>query len=106
MKDFSKLPSVSIYIDGTKFEVDKDAYTQRCVWDGGDSLCDFYIEVADYTNELLIGDGFFNRYYTYFDIQNLEIGFAKNKEKLDYKNMYKNYSELDNEDKEFFVKLK
>lgn len=44
---------------------------------------------------MLIGDGFFMRYYTYFDIENREIGIAKNKEELSYKHMYKPYSVLD-----------
>lgn len=77
------------------FEVDHNAYTQRCVWEGKDSLCDFYIESVDHHNQLFIGDGFFNRFYTYFDIDNNQIGIAKNKENLSYKNMYKSESTFD-----------
>lgn len=31
-------------------------------------------------SELFLGDGFFNRYYTYFDLDQKQIGIAKNKE--------------------------
>ena len=79
MKDFTKLPSVHIYIDSTKFEIGYEAYTQRCVWDGNDSLCDFYIESAHYNNQIFLGDGFLNRYYAFFDLENRKLGFAKNK---------------------------
>lgn len=99
VKDFNRLPVLKIYIEGDKFEIDKDAYVQRCVWEGTDSLCDFYIESSAYGSEMLIGDGFFSRYYTYFDIENKEVGFARNKEEISYKNMYKPHSALDNEDK-------
>jgi len=44
----------------------------------------------------LIGDGFFNRFYAYFDIESKRIGLAKNKEILSYKNMYKPATDLDN----------
>ncbi len=105
VRDFDRLPVISIFIDGTQFAIDKDSYVQRCIWEGSDSLCDMYIESADYSSELLIGDGFFNRYYTYFDIEDREVGFAKNKETLSYKHMYKPHSALDKEDIEFFGKL-
>ena len=55
---------------------------------------------------VLIGDGFFNRFYAYFDIESKKIGLAKNKEILSYKKMYKQATDLDNEDKDFFNKLK
>lgn len=47
-------------------------------------------------SQVLIGDGFFNRFYTYFDLVSKEVGFAKNREVLSYKNMYKAKKELDN----------
>ena len=96
VKDFEKLPSLKIYVDSTSLEVDYNAYTQRCVWEGTDSLCDFYIESVDHHNQLFIGDGFFNRFYTYFDIDSNQIGIAKNKEDLSYKKMYKSESTFDN----------
>ena len=89
------LPTVNIYINSKKFEVDKHAYTQRCVQEVGVALCDFYIESMTGQSQVLIGDGFFNRYYTYFDIQGKEIGLAKNKENLSYKNMFKPANEFD-----------
>jgi hypothetical protein len=30
--------------------------------------------------ELFLGDGFFNRYYTYFNLEKTQLGIAKNKE--------------------------
>lgn len=106
VSDFDRLPIVTISIGGTRFELDKDAYMQRCVWEGSDSLCDLYIESSGFGEEVLIGDGFFNRYYTYFNLEKREVGIAKNKEKLTYKNMYRPHSDLDSEDKEFFARLK
>jgi hypothetical protein len=38
-----------------------------------------YIESVRGMNQLFLGDGFFNRYYTYFDLENKKIGIAKNK---------------------------
>lgn len=31
-------------------------------------------------SELFLGDGFFNRYYTFFDLEKKKVGIAKNKE--------------------------
>jgi hypothetical protein len=55
--------------------------------------------------ELFLGDGFFNRYYTYFDIGALSVGIARNKEVLSYYNVYRDNSKKDREDKEFYSKL-
>lgn len=43
--------------------------------------------------ELFLGDGFFNRYYTYFNIEDKKIGIAKNKEVIPIKRLIDN--ELD-----------
>lgn len=68
VKDFEALPTVSIYIKSQRFEVDKNAYIQRCVQEPEGALCDLYVESMTGNHNALIGDGFFNRYYTYFDI--------------------------------------
>jgi hypothetical protein len=47
-------------------------------------------------SSVLIGDGFFNRFYAYFDLDNKQIGLAKNREILSYKHMYKPAKDLDN----------
>jgi len=99
VKDFETLPTLNIHINKQKFTVDKDAYTQRCVQEGDEALCDFYIESMTGHYQVIIGDGFFNRYYAYFDIQSKQVGLAKNREVLSYKNMFKPMTELDNEDK-------
>lgn len=78
---------------------------QRCVITPENvHFCDTYIESSRGAT-FLIGDGFFNRYYTYFDLAERRIGLARNKEVLSYKNMYKPYSDLDDEDKEYIKKL-
>ena len=69
-------------------------------------ICDTYIESVTYQSELFLGDGFFNRYYTYFDLEYKEIGVAKNKEVLSYKNTFADPSELDDDDRAFFDQLK
>lgn len=56
--------------------------------------------------QLFMGDGFVSRFYVYFDITNREIGIAKNREELSYKNSYKPISILDDEDIAFFAALK
>ncbi len=41
--------------------------------------CDTYIETVKGMSELFLGDGFFNRYYTYFNLDIKQVGIAKNK---------------------------
>lgn len=88
------------------YDIDKDSYMHRCIKDGNLSLCDLYIESVKYNSELFLGDGFFQRYYAYFDLEKRSIGIAKNKEENSYKNMYKSYNEFDSDDRAFFKKLK
>ena len=78
---------------------------QRCIAKEEVDLCDTYIESVKNQDQIFLGDGFFNRYYTYFDISNRQVGFAKNREDLSYKNMYIDESEMDSEDREFFDNL-
>ena len=33
-------------------------------------------------NNIFLGDGFFNSFYTYFDLENNQVGIAHNKENL------------------------
>ena len=107
VKQFQLLPSVSIFIKSTKFEVNKDAYINKCVQDDDASLCDTFIESMEtHYSKVFIGDGFFNRFYAYFDLQSKEIGLAKNRETLSYKNMYRPYKDFDKDDIAFFNNLK
>ena len=81
---------------------------QRCIKgdeEQGDR-CDLYIESVKYMDQLFLGDGFFNRYYTYFNLQDRKIGIAKNKEVLSHTNMYIDESQMDDEDKAFFEKIR
>jgi hypothetical protein len=43
---------------------------QRCIKSADGDLCDTYIESVAQTSLLFLGDGFFNRYYAYFDLAN------------------------------------
>jgi len=106
VKDFEKMPAISIWIKSTRFEITKDAYIQRCVQDGDVTLCDSYVEIMVGQSQVIIGDSFFNRYYSYFDLEAKEVGFAKNNENLSYKNMYKPYKDLDKDDIQYFDGLK
>lgn len=81
---------------------------QRCIKgdeDQGDR-CDLYIESVKYMNQLFLGDGFFNRYYAYFNLQDRKIGIAKNNEALSHTNMYIEESQMDDEDRAFFEKIR
>jgi hypothetical protein len=64
------------------------------------------IETLKYESRILVGDGFFNRYYTYFDVRRRKIGIAKNLENLSYKNTYKPVTALSEQDMTFFSTLK
>lgn len=42
--------------------------------------CVTYIEIMEYARDgIILGAGFFRRYYGYFDIDNRQVGLAKNK---------------------------
>ena len=48
--------------------------------------CVTYIEIMEHGgNGIILGDGFFRRYYTFFDLDKHEIGIAKNRENLTVK---------------------
>jgi hypothetical protein len=95
-----------VYIGKEVYEVDKDAYMESCETDGDVSLCDLMIESVKYESQLFMGDGFASRFYIYFDITNEQVGIAKNRENLSYKNVFRAYSNLDSEDVAFFGALK
>ena len=92
--------------DNKTFEIDKDGYIQRCVIDGFLNLCDTYIEIMDGGWGMMLGDGFFTSVYAYFDLTNRRIGLAENREKLDYRKMYVDHTDFDDEDREFFKNFK
>lgn len=102
--DFDALPVLNVHINGKKYPIEKEYYIQACdrrpkdqnlnssdssgVW-----YCDLYVESVSGMKELFLGDGFFNRYYTYFNIEDKKIGIAKNKEVIPIKRLIDN--ELD-----------
>lgn len=70
IKNFNSLPTLKIHIGNEIYAIDQDVYFQRCVKgnNGGGDLCDIYIESMRGGSSILLGDGFFNRYYTMFDL--------------------------------------
>jgi hypothetical protein len=48
--------------------------------------------------ELFLGDGFFNRYYTYFNLEDKQVGIAKNKEAIAIEKIIQNKMDTDVED--------
>jgi len=48
--------------------------------------------------ELFLGDGFFNRFYTYFNLEKKEIGIAKNNENITVERIIKNDLDADKSD--------
>ena len=47
---------------------------------------------------LFLGDGFFNRFYTYFNLDNNTVSIAPNKEEITVDKIFKLKSEWDSED--------
>ncbi len=106
VRNFNNLPTLIIDIQGDDYPVEKDAYISKCFASDDGDLCVLMIETLKYESRISIGDGFFNRYYTYFDVGKRKVGIAKNLENLSYKNTFKPVSALSEQDKEFFSTLK
>jgi hypothetical protein len=49
-------------------------------------------------SELFLGDGFFNRYYTYFNLEDKQVGIAKNKETISIEKIIQNKLDADVQD--------
>ena len=49
-------------------------------------------------SELFLGDGFFNRYYTYFNLEYKQVGIAKNKETISIEKIIQNKLDADVQD--------
>lgn len=85
--------------------IEKESYLQGCSRNSstygrlsnseGDWFCDTYIESVEKESKMFLGDGFFNTYYTLFDIEDNKVGFAKNKENLTLDFIFKNGIEYD-----------
>lgn len=106
IRDFNALPVLSVYVKEDAYEVDKEAYLHNVYQSDDGYVCDTYIESVSNQMQLFLGDGFFNRYYTYFDLEYRQIGIAKNKEVLSYENTFADLSDLDSDDIAFFNNLK
>jgi pepsin A len=104
--NYDELPVLKIFIGQEEYVLDKDVYMQRCIKKEGADLCDTFIESVKRDFRLFLGDGFFNRYYAFFDLENKQIGLAKNREQLSHSNVYIAESEMDEEDRKFFDGLK
>ena len=105
VSNFNVLPDVNVYINKIKYTVTKESYFQRCVQSGVYYFCDSFLESIAFGNTAFLGDGFFNQFYTYFDLVNLEVSIAKNKNQLSYSNTFKPYSSLTASDIRFFNSL-
>ena len=62
------LPNLKIHIGNDIYEIDHNTYMQRCIKKPDGDLCDTYIESVKYNYQLFLGDGFFSRYYAYFNL--------------------------------------
>ena len=47
---------------------------------------------------IFLGDGFFNRFYTYFDLENEKVGIAKNRENITLADIIKQNGEYTPDD--------
>lgn len=79
VRSFDNLPVLTIQINGIKYPIEKEYYMQACdrrprdAYQGEESVdgvyyCHMYIETVKRMDQIFLGDGFFNRYYTYFDL--------------------------------------
>lgn len=91
--DFDLLPNISITIGNSTYDIEKEFYLQRCTQNPEDSgkgpkYCETYIESVTDEHMLFLGDGFFNRFYTYFDLDQNVVGLALNRENLTMDKIY------------------
>ena len=70
-------------LDEKVYQISKEVYLQYCMEHNEIQYCVTYIEIMENAgNSIILGDGFFRRYYTFFDLENKEVGIAQNKEVL------------------------
>lgn len=71
--DLNIFPSFKIQINRTYFEVESKDYIVNI-----EGICLIMIVATPVPDLVILGDAFMHRVYTYFDIQNKRIGFARN----------------------------
>ena len=81
--DFDQLPGLEIVLDEKIYKIAKETYIQYCMEHNNIQYCTTFIEImGNRGNSIILGDGFFKRYYTFFDLEDREVGIAENKEVL------------------------
>ena len=84
IKDFDLLPSLTFNIQGDQYVIEKEFYLKSCFMRNGVHFCKTLIESMNLLqgNQVILGDGFFNRFYTHFDYEGREVGIAYNNEHI------------------------
>ena len=81
--DLSVLPTLSIYMGSHLYQLQPQHYLHYCIRHFEYHFCDTYIEVGPNPNHsVVLGDAFFNRYYTVFDLDQRTVAIAPNKEQI------------------------
>lgn len=77
--NYDSLQDLNFMIDGYKYTVTPKDYV-IVAESGGSKSCNSSISTADYTdsfNMIILGNAFNKAYYAYFDVDNLQVSFAK-----------------------------
>ena len=68
------LPDMSFMVNGVKYEIPRDQWVERA-----NNQCIIKFMHGPHKDYWILGLNFFNNYYTVFDYENKQIGFAKSK---------------------------
>ena len=107
--DFQALPDLHINIDDIKYTVNPEFYVADCKQrestDNDDGwYCHSCLESMTMMHETILGDTFFTRFYTFFNLEDHQIGIAQNKEQISW-DQIKSTKDFTDEDKDDFQNL-